>query len=209
MHSQAVLNGANGINGVNGANGASTTNGDHHANGHKTAPGIDLEGFRWSPVDEKFNTLAEHHEAARVLAEVPAAAALVAPPIAQLPPLGPIAAFKGIWHGTGLNTIFRPANASTPITTKFPNPVNGPAFPGVPNDNVLEINLTQETLSFSAPLGKVPNRGFGTQKDIMLNGVAYIQAVNDVTNTATGRADGPASNIHVEPGTWMYVMITI
>ena len=96
-----------------------------------------------------------------------------------------------------------PVRPKHPSTTNFPNPVNGPAFPGVPNDNVLEINLTEETLSFSAPLGNVPNRGFGTQKDIFLNGVAYIQAVNDVTNTATGRADGPASNIHVEPGTWM------
>lgn len=202
MPSQVVLNGANGVNG--------THNGNHApAREHKIPPGIDLEGFRWSPVDEKFNRLAEHHEAARVLAEVPAAAALVTPPIAQLPPLGPIAAFKGMWTGTGLNTIFRPANASTPSTTNFPNPVSGPAFPQVPNDNVLEINLTEETLSFSAPLGNVPNRGFGTQKDVFLNGVAYIQAVNDVTNTATGRADGPASNIHVEPGTWMYVTSTV
>lgn len=87
MPSQVVLNG-NGANGVNG------TNGVHHEE-PKTAPGIDLGGFRWTDVDAKFNRLSGHHEAARVLETFPSAAALVAP-TPQLPPLGPIANFKGI-----------------------------------------------------------------------------------------------------------------
>ena len=76
---------------MNGSNG---TNGVHHEE-PKVPPGIDLEGFRWTSVDEKFNRLSGHHEAARVLAENPSAAALVSESIAQLPPLGPIANFKG------------------------------------------------------------------------------------------------------------------
>ena len=57
------------------------------------------------------------------------------------PDLGGIAGFIGTFRGTGLNTIFRPQDfAVTP--TPLPNPATGP------DDNILEINLTQETLSF-------------------------------------------------------------
>src|ERR1700758_4509604 len=65
------------------------------------------------------------------------------------PDLGPLTAFVGSFSGHGFNTIFRPNNPTTP--TVLPSPVNPPA------DNVLELNLTSETLSFSKALGSVPN----------------------------------------------------
>jgi hypothetical protein len=103
------------------------------------------------------------------------------------PDLGPLAAFVGTWKGGGLNTIFRPNSPQTP--TQLPIPAGG--------DNILELNLTAETLSFSPSLGRVPNRGM-VQADAFLNGVPYLQAINDVT---TGQATG----IHLEPGLWVIV----
>lgn len=111
----------------------------------------------------------------------------VAVPAAN-PALGPLAHFKGTFTGMGLNTIFRPDNQVTP--THLPIPVG-------PSDNVLELNLTHETLSFSPSLGSVPNRG-SVQGDAFLNGVPYLQTISDVT---TGRAIG----IHFEPGMWIIV----
>jgi hypothetical protein len=54
----------------------------------------------------------------------------------------------------------------------------------------------------------VPNRGLEKQNDIFLNGVPYVQAISDVTNPATGKADGKATAIHFEPGLWMNVPAT-
>lgn len=108
------------------------------------------------------------------------------------PPLGALAAFTGTFHGFGFNTIFRPQNTTTP--TPLPTPVPT-------SDNILELNLTEETLSFSAPLGAVPNRG-EVQGDINLNGVTYLQMINDVTTP------GQSIGIHVEPGLWMAVPAT-
>jgi hypothetical protein len=116
------------------------------------------------------------------------------PPPSPPPPLGPLAAFEGTFVGNGFNTIFRPNSTATP--TKLPNPVP-PAPP--PHDNVLELNLTSETLAFSKSLGSVPNRGTGTQGDAFLNGVPYLQTVNDIT------IHGESVPIHFEPGLWMHV----
>ncbi len=106
-------------------------------------------------------------------------------------PLGPLTAFTGSWTGKGFNTIFRPNSAKSPT---FPPPLDT-------GDNVLELNITQESLSFSPSLSSIPNRGLGTQKDIFLNGVPYLQTINDVT-------DGPANGIHFEPGLWLCVPAT-
>jgi hypothetical protein len=108
------------------------------------------------------------------------------------PPLGPLVAFAGTFAGRGFNTIFRPNSTTTP--TQLPSmPPEGPP------DNVLELNLTTETLSFSAPLGLVPNRGSGNQRDAQLNGVPYLQTISDVT------LPGQPVGIHFEPGLWMHV----
>jgi hypothetical protein len=106
------------------------------------------------------------------------------------PSLGPLAAFSGTFRGKGFNTIFRP-DLGTP--TKLPVAAT--------DDNLLELNLTQETLSFSPSLGAVPNRG-EVQADINLNGVPYLQVINDVTIA------GQSTGIHFEPGLWMAVPAT-
>jgi hypothetical protein len=104
------------------------------------------------------------------------------------PDLGALVDFVGNWTGNGFNTIFRPNSPSTP--TELPVPAGG--------DNILELNLTSETLSFSGSLGSVPNRGM-VQDDAFLNGVPYLQSINDVT------VAGQSVGVHVEPGLWMAV----
>ena len=109
------------------------------------------------------------------------------------PSLGPLVAFAGTFKGHGFNTIFRPDSTATPTT--LPVPVSG-------SDNVLELNLTLETLSFSPSLGSIPNRGSGTQDDIFLNGVPYLQTISDVT------IPSQPVGIHFEPGIWLAVPVT-
>jgi hypothetical protein len=108
------------------------------------------------------------------------------------PPLGALAAFTGDWTGSGFNTIFRPHQPGTP--SDLPTPVDG-------SDNILELNLTSETLSFSASLGSVPNRG-EVEGDIFLNGIPYLQSIQDVT------VPSKPVGIHLEPGLWMSVPST-
>ncbi len=110
------------------------------------------------------------------------------------PDLGGIAGFVGTFKGVGLNTIFRPQNV-TVSPTPLPNPASGPS------DNILELNLTEEVISFSPALGSVPNRGM-VQGDIFLNGIPYLQTVNDVTDPAN------PVGIHLEPGVWLSVPAT-
>lgn len=117
-------------------------------------------------------------------ARIAAAAPRLAPPT-----LGGLAGLAGTFTGNGFNTIFRPQNPATPTPLPIPVPTS---------DNVLELNLTSETLSFSSGLGSVPNRG-SIQGDIFLNGVPYVQAINDVTNP------GQSTGIHFEPGIWLIV----
>ncbi len=112
-------------------------------------------------------------------------------------PLGPLSAFVGDWVGNGFNTIFRPDSTATP--TPLPNPVPPPP---PPRDNILELNLTSESLAFSPSLGSVPNRGSATQPDAFLNGVPYLQTINDIT------IRGESVGIHVEPGIWIHVPAT-
>jgi hypothetical protein len=65
-----------------------------------------------------------------------------------------------------------------------------------------------ETLSFSSSLGNVPNRGLEDQNDSFVNGVPYVQAIKDVTDTDTGKSDGRPTGIHFEPGLWMRIPAT-
>jgi hypothetical protein len=124
--------------------------------------------------------------------EVPTApprATIAAAPRLAPPTLGALAGLVGTFTGNGFNTIFRPQNPATPTPLPIPVPTS---------DNVLELNLTSETLSFSPGLGSIPNRG-SIQGDIFLNGVPYVQAINDVTNP------GQSTGIHFEPGIWLIV----
>ncbi|KAK5107816.1 hypothetical protein LTR62_000630 [Meristemomyces frigidus] len=178
---------------------------------HDPDASIDLNNFHWGSVDTKvpthnLATPAAHHNNKRIVLPFPPGRGFphpVGPVTAPDPPLGVLSAFNGSFSGTGLSLIFRP-NSGPPQGTVFANPIT-PAAPTPPSENVLEINLTTETLQFSNPLGSVPNRGLEGQQDIFLNGVPYMQTVNDVTNFETGQADGIAQGIHAEPGVWMHV----
>jgi LysM repeat protein len=122
--------------------------------------------------------------------EVPVQPAVVPPAGTEpAPGLGPLAAFKGTFTGRGFNTIFRPQNSFTPTELTVPQPNS---------DNILELNLTVESLSFSDTLGSVPNRG-RQQADIFLNGVPYLQSISDVTDPQK------VTPIHLEPGLWVIV----
>jgi hypothetical protein len=120
--------------------------------------------------------------------EVPSGAPLppgAAAAAAAAPSLGPLTAFTGTFQGNGFNTIFRPDSGSP---TVLPKPAT--------DDNLLELNLTQETLSFLPALGSVPNRG-EVQPDAFLNGVPYQQVIQDITDPSQ------PVGIHFEPGLWM------
>lgn len=125
----------------------------------------------------------------------------------QEAPLGPLSAFKGTFRGIGFNAIFRP-NSGPPVPeadrTLFHAAVDPPP-PTTPHEQTLELNLTTETLTFAPSLAQVPNRGLVKQGDINLNGIPYEQRVFDVTNTATGKADGVPQAIHFETGLFMHV----
>jgi hypothetical protein len=190
-HHAATMSGQHVMNGSKAANG-------HSQPSHGSDCGIRIPAsFKIQPQDQRLCRTSKKGQ----FLDTPAA-----PPDTASPPLSVLSNFAGTFQGRGFNTIFRPNNGTANNTT-FPVPVT-PAPPAVPNDAVLELNLTQETLTFSQPLGNVPNRGSGTQGDIFLNGVPYLQVINDVTNPATGQGDGTPSGIHFEPGLWMHVPAT-
>jgi hypothetical protein len=110
--------------------------------------------------------------------------------------------FQGAYAGNGFNMIFRPRPRND--TTKFPSPPQTID----PDDNILELNLTTEQLTFGSTIGHIPNRGLNLtrQEDITLEGLPYLQTIQDVTNIATGKGDNPAlTGIHFEPGMWLFV----
>jgi hypothetical protein len=109
------------------------------------------------------------------------------------PPLGPLNPMVGAWKGSGFNTIFRPLNPASPVDPKV--------FPVKPTgDNVLELNLTSESLVFTAVDGDIPNRGM-VMPDINLHGMIYLQQIKDVTTA-------PNVGIHIEPGIWVVIPAT-
>jgi hypothetical protein len=165
---------------------------------------ITLSGFHFDQVDPKPAVLdAAQIHFQKILAVNPGLASILQSitlsreSVSLSSPLGDLTGFTNptdpsqpmVFAGNGFNTIFRPQSPKSPTQLPFPVPAS---------DNVLELNLTAETLSFSAPLGNVPNRGFGNQPDIFLNGVPYVQTVNDITS-------GTAVGIHFEPGIWLAV----
>jgi hypothetical protein len=92
-------------------------------------------------------------------------------------PLGPLAELAGKWTGHGFNTIWRPH------------------FPANPQDRFLELNLTTETLVFTAIGGAIPNRGL-LMPDISMFGLTYMQQIAETQGGA---------GLHIEPGIWAVV----
>lgn len=83
------------------------------------------------------------------------------------------------WKGTGFNMIWRPNR----------NNVSGD------KDFFLELNMTDETLEFSAIQGGIANRGL-LQGDITLGGASYLQTISDSFDN---------SGQHFEVGIWAHV----
>ena len=176
------------------------------------APILNLKGFEWGTVDQKIEGTQLREEsvlssltsraAAPALHEQPAAlpaqlAQQLEKPKEPFSPSFPLEHFKGTYAGNGFNLIWRPRPDDDKTFAKKPEG---------PDDNILELNLTTEQLTFGENLGKIPNRGLGKQSDIDLAGVPYLQTVQDVTYPATGRGDNPvATGIHFEPGVWLHV----
>jgi len=121
------------------------------------------------------------------------------------PPIFPLAQFQGAYAGNGFNLIFRPRPKKDPTDFPVTPVVNGP------DDNVLELNLTTEQLTFGRTIGGIPNRGLSlnNQDNITLGGLPYLQTIQDVTNPITGRGDrADPVDIHFEPGMWLNVPAT-
>ncbi len=96
-------------------------------------------------------------------------------------PLGPLNDLTGTWGGKkqGFNVIWRPSDIK----------VN----PG--QDHFLELNLTDETIEFTAISGAIPNRGL-LQGDMNMFGLTYLQQISDANLNA---------GLHIEPGIWAVV----
>lgn len=109
--------------------------------------------------------------------------------------------------GTGYNVVWRPRSKAPPQnnSTKVDKPQKKDQPEGK-RDDVLELNLTAETLAFSGNIGDVPNRGAGAQEDLILRGLPYIQRVGAFENEETGSNDSKSPvGIHFEPGVFMFV----
>ncbi len=111
--------------------------------------------------------------------------------VTAVPSLGPLAAFTGTFHGNGFNTIFRPDNTTTP--TVLPTSVT--------SDNILELNLTSETLSFSPSLGSGPEPRRGT-------GRYFSERCTLLTVNQGHNRDASACRDSFEPGLWIIVPAT-
>ncbi|KAK5693081.1 hypothetical protein LTR97_010557 [Elasticomyces elasticus] len=194
------------------------------------APLINLRGFKWTTVDRAINTAQrlknenqdafanggpsshQQHlseadaEAARHLpAQVETQLGLNAVPTPQLPPF-PLTKLQGPYAGNGFNTIFRPRSNASKEDSPADLPIKPIFAAGVRDDNILELNLTTEQLTFGSTIGNIPNRGLEDQPDIILAGLPYLQTIQDATNVLTGRGDRIENDgIHFEPGMWLHV----
>jgi hypothetical protein len=100
--------------------------------------------------------------------------------------------------GTGYNTIWRP-RSQKPLEDADKR------VPGSDPD-VLELNLTAETQTFTKNLGDVPNRGVSSQADISLKGISYVQRVGAFEDPLSGKNNSSDPvGIHFEPGVFMFV----
>jgi hypothetical protein len=118
--------------------------------------------------------------------------------------LGGLDDFVGTFIGNGLNTIFRPRNG----------------FSVLSDDNLLEVNVTKEKLTFLSRdvLDAVPNRGFAAkvdatqaggnpnrppQPDVILRGIPYQQTITDLIDQTSGTLQEPGIPIHFEQGLFL------
>jgi len=88
--------------------------------------------------------------------------------------LGPLGELPGPWSGHGFNLIARPDHQQGNIL-------------------FLELNPTDEHLTFTAIGGAIPNRG-SEQDDIEIFGIHYLQQITDSSNSGAIQAGfGPGA----------------
>jgi hypothetical protein len=104
--------------------------------------------------------------------------------------LGPLANLAGTWRGSGFSQMWRPDN--TDPASHNPNNIR----------RFLQLNVTDETLTFSAIPNPIPNRGVGDQPDITIYGLHYLQSIND-GDPAKFPNHGEA--LHIEPGLFLNI----
>jgi hypothetical protein len=109
-------------------------------------------------------------------------------PISTALNLGALASLPGSWRGSGFNVMWRPDNSKNPLFDEI--------------HRFLELNLTNDSFDFHVIPGVVPNRGAGTQADLELYGLHYLQRVSDADVLPVQTA-GEA--LHIEPGLFMNV----
>lgn len=181
------------------------------------APALNLKGFRWQTIDEKILGAQQGYATAAPAPESRAVALVASLPgqlASQLvhgsfrstrpPPPFPLAHFQGSHAGNGFNLIWRPR--AWDDDTKSSIKVD----PGQSNDNILQLNLTIEQLTFGETIDAIPNRGLNfdtqAQRIIFLEGFPYLQTVQDVTNPDSGLGDNLIrTDIHFEPGMFLAV----
>lgn len=110
----------------------------------------------------------------------------VTPPVDPDPPYGYLPLLLGNWAGSGFNMITRPFFE-----------------PGNSQSHFLELNLTNETISFAKIDGAIPNRG-RLQGDIDMFGLTYLQQISDANLSTPDKIVG----LHAEPGVWANVPAT-
>lgn len=168
-------------------------------------PKISLGNFSWQPVDRAPALLARAPATSDPSAPKRSIAEqlLMHPEVANKPaePLGddvfPLNKLEDrTFAGTGYNVIWRPRGEKNPQVEDD----------GGKARDVLELNLTAETMAFSKSLGDVPNRGKRPEKDLLLKGISYVQRVGAFENDKTGLNDAELPKaIHFEPGVFMFV----
>lgn len=99
-----------------------------------------------------------------------------APLSSVLPNLGALQELPGTWMGAGFSLIERPDKHD-----------DKPFF--------LQLNATQEVLTFAQIGAPIPNRG-SAQDDIFFLGVHYLQQISDAVTKGA---------LHLEPGIWINV----
>jgi hypothetical protein len=136
-------------------------------------PKIDAGNFFWRPVQRDSTLHARAPNGEAKANQKPIAQQLLERPDLRIPDaLGddsfPLNMLENrTFAGTGYNTIWRPRSEKPLEPSKLQVPGGNP--------DVLELNLTAETLTFSKSLGDVPNRGVGNQPDLLLKGISYVQ----------------------------------
>lgn len=172
-------------------------------------PRIELGAFNWQPVDRIITPTTTTSAGSTTPGQIPL----------RLPPnFLPANALTSrefplnllenkTFAGTGYNVVWRP-RSQFPLqkdSTKVDKPQMKDQPEGKARD-VLELNLTAETLAFSGNIGDVPNRGADAQEDLILRGLPYVQRVGAFEDEETGSNNSKSPvGIHFEPGVFMFV----